>query len=83
MEKNVLWLAENSNANVTKALISNYSATLTQNSTTLSSVRNKFQLLTEDGMFYRFMYSTNFYDFDSEVSHRVLLQEKLNGAYEV
>ena len=83
MEKNVLWLAENSNANVTKASISNYSATLTQNSTTLSSVRNKFQLLTEDGMFYRFMYSTNFYDFDSEVYHRVLLQEKLNGAYEV
>ena len=73
-------MAENSNASVTKASISNYSATLTKNSTTLSGVRNKFQLATEDGMFYRFMFSQNFYDFDSEVYHRVLLQEKLNGS---
>ena len=76
-------MAENSGANVTKASISNYSSTLTQNSTTLSGVRNKFQLRTEDGLFYKFMYSKNFYDFDFEQYHRVLLQEKLNGAYVV
>lgn len=43
--------------------------------------RNKFQLRTDDGMFYRFMHSKNFYDFDSEQYHRVLIQEKLDGAY--
>ena len=67
-------MAKNSNANVTKATISNDSATLTQNSTTLSGVRNKFQLSTKDGMFYRFMFSQNVYEIDSEVYHRVLLQ---------
>ena len=67
-------MAKNSNANVTKSTISNDSATLTQNSTTLSGVRNKFQLSTEDGMFYRFMFSQNVYEIDSEVYHRVLLQ---------
>ena len=51
-KKIVLWITENSGANVIKASISNYSAT--------------FQLSTKDGMFYRFMYSKNFYDFDSE-----------------
>ena len=50
---------------------------------TLSRVGNKFQLMTEDGLFYKFMYSKNFHDFDSEQYHRVLLQEKLNGAYVV
>ena len=67
-------MAKNSNANVTKSTISNDSATLTQNSTTLSGVRNKFQLSTKDGMFYRFMFSQNVYEIDSDVYHRVLLQ---------
>ena len=67
-------MAKNSNANVTKSTISNDSATLTQNSTTLSGVRNKFQLSTKDEMFYRFMFSQNVYEIDSEVYHRVLLQ---------
>lgn len=80
-KKIVLWMAENSSA--IKASISNYSATLTQNSHTFGGVRNKFQLMTEDGMLYKFMYSKNFYDFDSEKYHRVLLQEKLDGAYVV
>ena len=67
-------MAKNSNANVTKSAISNDSATLTQNSTALSGVRNKFQLSTKDGMFYSFMFSQNVYEIDSEVYHRVLLQ---------
>lgn len=75
MEKKLLYgWHKNSNANVTKSTISNDSATLTQNSTTLSGVRNKFQLSTKDGMFYRFMFSENVYEIDSEVYHRVLLQ---------
>ena len=67
-------MAKNSNANVTKSRISNDSATLTQNSTTLSGVRNKFQLSTKDGMIDRFMFSQKVYEIDSEVYHRVLLQ---------
>lgn len=67
-------MTKNSNANVTKSAISNDSATLTQNLTTLSGVRNKFQLSTKDGMFYRFMFSQNVYEIDSEFYHRVLLQ---------
>ena len=82
-KKIVLWMAENSSANVIKASISNYSVTLTQNSHTFSGVRNKFKLDAEDGMFCKLMYSSKFYDFDSEQYHRVLLQEKLNGAYVV
>lgn len=71
-KKAVLWLTESSN-----------SATMTRNSTPVNSGRDKFQLSTEDGMFYRLIYSTKFYDFDFEVYHRVMLQEKLNWSYVV
>ena len=59
-KKIVLWMAENSSANVIKASISSYSSTLTQNSHTFRGVRNKFKLDTENGMFYNSMYSSNF-----------------------
>ena len=74
-------MTENSHANITKASISNYSSTLTQNSNPVDSGRDKFQFLSDDGMIYRLMYSPNSYDFDSEVYNRVLLQEKVNGSY--
>lgn len=74
-------MAENSGANVIKASLSNYASTLTLKSNTFGGRGNNFRLSTEDGMFYRVMYSKNFYDFDSEQFHRVLLQEKLDGAY--
>lgn len=67
-------MTENSNANITKASISNYSSTLTQNSNPLNSGR-------DDRVIYRLMYSPNLYDFDSEQYHSVMLQEKSNGSY--
>ena len=75
----VIWLTENSNANITKATVSNYSSTLTQASSSLSSQnqRTNIGFSSDDGVMHRLMYSTNFYDFDSEVYHRVLVQEKL------
>ena len=79
-KKIVLWITENSCANVIKASLSNYASTLTQSSHTYYGSRNNFRMITEDGMFYKFMYSKNFYDFDSEQFHRVLHQEKLDGA---
>ena len=69
-EKVVLWFAENSGANVMKASLSNYASTLTKNSHTFRGTRNKIKLDTEDGMFYEFMYSSKFYDFDSDQYHR-------------
>ena len=80
-KKVVIWLTENSDANVTKASISNYSSTLTQASSPVGNQRLNFSFFTEDGILYRWMYSTNLYDFDSEKFHRIMMQEKLNGSY--
>ena len=79
----VIWLTENSNAGITKAAISNYASTLTQTSSPLTSQnpRLNFGFSLVDTTIQRLMYSTNFYDFDSEVYHRVLVQEKLSGSY--
>lgn len=79
-KKLVSWLTENSNANTIKASISNYSATITMNKSPFSGVRDTFETYIESGNVYKIMYSTNFYDFDSEQFHRIMLQEKLNGS---
>ena len=81
MEKKiVLWLAEDFDANVTKVSISNYSSTLTIPSVRYSN-HQIFEFTTQDGVLSKMMYSPNFYDFDSEQFHKVMLQEKLNGSY--
>ena len=79
-KKIVLWLAEDSGTNVTNASISNYSATLTI-PTVNSAIKQNFEFTTQDGVLSKIMYSPNFYDFDSEQFHKVMLQEKLNGSY--
>ena len=76
----VLWLTENFDANVTKVKISNYSATLTIPAVQYN-VNQRWKFTTEDGVLNKLMYSPNFYDFDSEQFHKVMLQEKLNGSY--
>ena len=73
-------MAENSNANVTKIKISNYSATLTTSTTNLSN-NLKFEFLNEGEVINKFMYSQNFYDTDSVEYHKIITQEKLNGSY--
>ena len=79
----VIWLTENSNRRITKAAVSNYSSTLTQASSPLSSQNKRvnFGFSSDEGVIHRLMYSTIFRDFDSEVYHRVLIQEKLSGSY--
>lgn len=79
----VIWLTENSNARITKAKVSNYSSTLTQASSPLSNQNQRvnFGFSSDNGVIHRLMYWTNFYDFDSEVYHRVIIQEKLSGSY--
>ena len=76
----VLWLTGSGNANTIKAGISNYSAKLTLN-TAIDFGDHNVYFRSEDGIFKKFMYSPNFYDFDSEQYHRVMLQEKIKGSY--
>ena len=76
----VLWQTENFDSNVTKVKISNYSATLTIPAVQYN-VNQRWKFTTEDGVLNKLMYSPNFYDFDSEQFHKVMLQEKLNGTY--
>ena len=79
-QKIVLWLTENFDTNVTKVKISNYSSTLTIPAVQYN-VNQRWKFTTEDGELNRLMFSPNFYDFDSEQFHKVMLQEKLSGSY--
>ena len=79
-KKIVLWLTENFDANVTKVKISNYSSTLTIPAVQYN-VNQRWKFTTEDGVLNKLMFSPNFYDFDSEQFHKVMLQEKLSGSY--
>ena len=79
-KKIVLWLTENFDANVTKVKISNYSSTLTIPAVHYN-VNQRWKFATEDGLLNKLMFSPNFYDFDSEQFHKVMLQEKLSGSY--
>ena len=76
----VLWLTENFDTNVTKVKISNYSSTITIPAVQYN-VNQRWKFTTEDGELNRLMFSPNFYDFDSEQFHKVMLQEKLSGSY--
>ena len=79
-KKIVLWLAESVDTIVTKVNISNYSSTLTL-ATANHANGQYFDFITDNGVLSKIMFSPNFYDFDSEAFHRVMLQEKLNGSY--
>ena len=79
-KKIVLWLTQSVDSIASKVNISNYSSTLELSTANHASSQN-FDFTTEDGVLNKIMFSPNFYDFDSEQFHRVMLQEKLNGSY--
>ena len=79
-KKIVLWLTQSVDSIVTKFKLSNYSSTLTLNSAVYTNGQY-FDFTTEDGVLSKIMFSPNFYDFDSEQFHRVMIQEKINGSY--
>ena len=79
-KKIVLWLTQSVDSIASKVNISNYSSTLELSSANHTSNQN-FEFTTEDGVLSKIMFSPNFYDFDSEQFHRVMLQEKLSGSY--
>ena len=43
----------------------------------------QFIFTNEDGVLSKILFSSNFYDTDSDQYHKVILQEKLNGSYMV
>ena len=73
-------MTENFTSNVTKLKLSNYSSTITIPAVNYSN-KQKFEFLNQGGVISRLMYSTNFYDTDSEEYHRIITQEKINGSY--
>ena len=79
-KKIVLWLGQSVDSIASKVNISNYSSTLTLANSNYTTDQ-KFEFITEDGVLSKIMFSPNFYDFDSEQFHKVMLQEKLNGSY--
>ena len=79
-KKNVIWLTQSSNNNITKAKINNYNSLLSV-SRVQNSIQQKFEFTTQDGVLCKIMFSPNFYDTDSEKYHKVMLQEKIDGSY--
>ena len=79
----VLWLTKKGTGGdlAVKASISNYSGTLTVSSALASQSNYTFRISSEDATIYRIMYTPDFYDFDSQEFHTILVQEKLNGSY--
>ena len=73
-------MGENINSSTTKVNISDYSSELVANLAHYSS-NQKFEFLNQDGILEKILYSPNFYDTDSEVYKKIILQEKLNGSY--
>ena len=81
MEKKiVIWLVEDFSQNITKVKISNYSAILSLPSARYTH-KQGFFFETQDGVISKIMFSSKFYDDDSEQYHKVMLQEKLNGSH--
>ena len=78
--KTVLWLTESVDTIVTKAKLSRYTTTLTL-ATSNHHENQHFDFRIDDVVLSKIMFSPNFYDFDSEQFHKVMLQEKINGTY--
>ena len=79
-KKIVTYIAESFSAGVTKVKISDYSATITMSAVNYNQIQ-QFIFTTEDGVLSKILFSPKFYDIDSDQYHKVILQEKLDGAY--
>ena len=80
----VFWLSKKGIGRfIVKASISNYASTLTRLTSYAGTNNYRFEIYSQDAVIYKVMYSSNFYDFDSEQYHKIMLQEKLNGSYVV
>ena len=71
-------MTESVDSIVTKAIISSSSSTLTL-ATSNHVTSQQFDFIIGEAVLSKIMFSPNFYDFDSEAFHKVMLQEKING----
>ena len=76
----MLYIAESFSEGVTKVKISGYSGTITMSAVNYNRDQ-EFIFITEDGVLSKILFSPKFYDIDSHQYHKVILQEKLDGAY--
>ena len=79
-KKIVIYIAESFSAGVTKVKISDYTSTITMSAVNYNH-NQQFVFTNEDGVLSKILFSSNFYDTDSEQYQKVILQEKLNGSY--
>ena len=79
-KKIVLYIAESFSGGVTKVKLSDYSSTISMSAVNYNN-NQQFVFTTEDGVLSKILFSLNFYDTDSDQYHKVILQEKLDGAY--
>ena len=79
-KKIVMYIAESFSTGVTKVKISDYSSTITMSAVNYNH-NQQFIFTNEGGLLSKILFSSNFYDADSEQYHKVILQEKLNGSY--
>ena len=79
-KKIVIYIAESFSEGVAKVKISDYSGTINMSAVNYNQIQ-QFIFTTEDGVLNKILFSSNFYDIDSDQYHKVILQEKLDGAY--
>ena len=79
-KKIVLYLSESFSEGVTKVKLSDYSGTITMSAVNYNRDQ-EFIFTTEDGVLSKILFSPKFYDDHTDQYHKVVLQEKLDGAY--
>ena len=77
----VIWWAFDRRDGISKISISNYASTITSSTSFNSFDSQDFKFLSTDATINKLMFSTNFYDFDSEAYKKIILEEKLDGSY--
>ena len=77
----VLWWAFEKRVGISKISLSNYASAITESTPFNSYDTQYFKFLSNEGIINKLMFSTNFYDFDSEAYKKIMLEEKLDGSY--
>ena len=77
----VIWWAFDRRDGISKINISNYASTITESTPFNSFDTQDFKFSSTDANINKLMFSSNFYDFDSEAFKKIMLEEKLDGSY--
>ena len=77
----IIWWTFDQRSGFSKISISNYASTITESTPLNSFNTQNFRFTSGEGTINKFMFSNNFYDFDSEAYKKIMLEEKLDGTY--